>query len=72
MHWMDWHWGGGFMMVIWWLLILVGIIFLVKWISDQKSRTREKDDTALEILKRRYADGEISKEEFEEKKKDLI
>lgn len=72
MHWMDWHWGGGFMMVIWWLLILVGIVLLVKWISNQKTRAGEKEDSALEILKRRYADGEISKEEFEEKKKDLI
>lgn len=72
MHWMDSHWGGGVMMIIWWVLILVGIILLVKWIVDQKTGTRKEDDSALELLKRRYAEGEISKEEFEEKKKDLV
>lgn len=71
MHWMDWFGGGGFMMIFWWGLIIVGIILLVKWLSDQKSQTRT-EDSALEILKKRYASGEISKEEFEEKKKDLI
>lgn len=67
MHWFDAHWGGGFMMILWWALIIIGIVLLVKWISDQKSRTNEKGDSALEVLKRRYANGEISKEEFEEK-----
>jgi len=72
MHWMDWHWGGGFMMILWWGLILIALIFLVKWILGQQARTQGKDNSALEILKRRYAQGEISKEEFEEKKKDLL
>ena len=67
---MDWFGGGGFMMFFWWVLIIAGIVFLVKWISGQKTQTNN-EDTALEILKKRYASGEISKEEFEEKKKDL-
>lgn len=71
MHWMDWFGGGWFMMILWWGLIIVGIVLLVKWLGGQKSRTK-RDDSALEILKKRYASGEISKEEFEEKKKDLI
>ena len=58
-------------MIIWWVLIILGIIVLVKWISDQKSQTRS-EDSALEILKKRYASGEIGKEEFEDKKKDLV
>lgn len=71
MHWMDWFGGGGFMMIFWWGLIIGGIILLVKWISHPNSVTKI-DDSALEILKKRYAGGEISKEEFEEKKKDLV
>ncbi|NIR52576.1 SHOCT domain-containing protein [candidate division KSB1 bacterium] len=71
MHWMDWHWGGWLMMILWWGLIIVGIVFLVKWITGQRSDGTKKEDSALDILKRRYASGEISKEEFQEKKKDL-
>lgn len=71
MHWMDWFGGGWFMMILWWGLIIVGIVLLVKWLGGKKSQTK-RDDSALEILKNRYASGEISKAEFEEKKKDLI
>ncbi len=70
-------WGNqGFMgvfMWIFWVAVVVGIVFLVKWIVQQ-SRTGEdkSEENSLEILKRRYARGEIDKEEFEQKKKDLI
>jgi len=68
-------WGvmGGFMgigMVIFWGLIIWGIIVLVR--GGAPGCGSGQSDSALEVLKRRYARGEISKEEFEEKKRDLI
>ncbi len=68
-HWMPWG-GGGIWMLIWWGLIIVGIALLVRWIIQQTTRSgREK--SALDILKERYAKGEISKEEFEQKKREI-
>ena len=66
-------WGGGFFMIIVWVAIIVGIALLLKWImaSSGKGGGITAGESPMEILKRRYAAGEIGKEEFEEKKKDL-
>ncbi len=65
-------WGNyGFMgifMWLFWILVIVGLVFLVKWLVQQG---RKSESSALEILKKRYARGEINKEEFEQKKKGL-
>jgi putative membrane protein len=64
--------GGGFMWVFW-LAVVVGIIFLVKWIIEQgRQSAQSTDSNPLDILKRRYARGEIDKEEYERKWKDLL
>lgn len=70
MHWMYPYGGGWFMMILWWVVVIGLAVVAVKWLSQQRGE-QPKEDSALEILKRRYARGEISKEEFEEKKKDL-
>jgi putative membrane protein len=65
--------GGGFM----WLFPLIGLgIFLyVIYMIFNKTNTGNNatnSESALEVLKKRYARGEISKSEFEEMKKDLV
>jgi putative membrane protein len=72
MHPMWWGWGLGMMlmMLLFWGLIIVGLILGIRWLIGQGKETRS--DSALEILRQRYARGEINKEEFETKKKDLL
>jgi putative membrane protein len=69
---------GWLFMALWWILIIVVVAVLIRWLmhySDNTGRHWHKKDmreeTPLEILKKRYAAGEIDKQEFEEKKKDL-
>lgn len=63
---------GGFFMIIWWAAIIVGTIVLIRWLTAQaKHGGAGGGKSALDILKERYARGEINKDEFEAKKKDL-
>ena len=66
----PWGWIGSSIMIIFWIAIVVGVVFLVRYLV-RRGRTSGGEDSALEILRRRYANGEISKEEYEEKRRDL-
>ena len=68
-------WFGMIFMMIFWVLVIVGLVFLIKWLIQTTSSGKSAEQTgsrAVEILKERYARGEIDKAEFESKKKDLL
>lgn len=64
-------WGMGFGWIIG-FLVLVVIIWVINNSIRTNSTSQKKDKTALDILKERYANGEIGKEEFEEKKENIL
>ena len=68
-------WFGMIFMMIFWVLVIVGLVFLIKWLIQTTGSGKSAEQTgsrAVEILKERYARGEIDKAEFESKKKDLL
>ncbi|GAB4255678.1 MAG: hypothetical protein Kow00129_16460 [Thermoleophilia bacterium] len=92
----DWWWGTGvgwfgfFFMLLFWALIIVGVIFLIRALSSSQGRSQSGGEPmrgpegsppagtarpasrALELLEERYARGEIDREEFLQRKKDLL
>jgi len=71
----DYGWGMGFgfgwiFTILFWVLIILGIVYLAKGIAGGSKRDG-KGETALDILNKRYARGEITKEEFERMKADI-
>ena len=59
--------GGPIMMILFWALIIVGGVFLFRWLADQSKGSK----TALQMLQERYARGEIDKAEFDTRKRDV-
>jgi len=69
--------GHGWGMGLWWIIGLIIVIAVVWTIvkgmnQNNQSANQKTGKTALDILKERYASGEIDKEEFEEREKDLM
>ena len=59
--------------LIFWILIIVGVVLLIKWLVDQgKTTGSEQQMSAMEVLNTRYAKGEITADEFEDMKKHLM
>jgi len=61
---------GGFFGLIFWLLLIIGIVLAIKWVLGSSS-SAGRSLSAMEILKQRYASGEISEEEYLRMKKQL-
>ena len=75
MHPLTWSWeawglGTMLLMLVFWGLVVVGIMFAIRW-AVGVGQARATPDSALTILRERYARGEIDHDEFEAKKRDL-
>ena len=78
----NYDYGFGFMgilMLVFWALIIAFVVSFIVSIIKKMNKSEHllsggishKDNKAMDIIKERYARGEIDKKEFEEKKKDL-
>jgi putative membrane protein len=74
MHPAWWMWGAGglvmmLMILVFWGVVIVGLVFGIRWLVSQGRGPTH--DSALAILRERYARGEIDREEFEARRRDL-
>ena len=69
------HWGGDFgmgfgggwiFMILFWGLVILGVVYLVKVLLGGGPTEEKKNESAQEVLEKRFAKGEMSKEEFED------
>ena len=69
----EFWWLHAALSLIWIIVLVVLIATGVRWLREGKppGHSRHGGESAVDILKERYARGEISKEEFEEKKRDI-
>jgi len=79
--WMWWPWGGMWLFPLVMIVIMLIFFFMFlgrggcrpPWRGHNEFHREEGDsETALEVLKKRYAKGEINKEEFDQIKKDIL
>lgn len=65
---------GGIGMLLFWALVIGGVILIARWFTagpSSGSASPVRGRTALEVLDERYAKGEIDKDEFDRKRRDL-
>lgn len=68
----GWMFLGPLMMIAFIAIIVVVVVLLVRWLGDRRPGTRaSSESTAVDILKERFARGEIDKEEYEERRRIL-
>jgi putative membrane protein len=73
----TWGWGlamgfGMLAMLAFWGAIIVGVVLLVRWLLTATGGSGGRvEESALEVLKRRYAAGEITREEYAQMRQEL-
>ncbi|MBI4264713.1 MAG: SHOCT domain-containing protein [Acidobacteria bacterium] len=60
---------GGLVMLLFWGALIVGLVLLIRSLDGRERGPR--GETALDVLKRRYAAGEITREQFEQTRRDI-
>ena len=70
--WMMNNIGGGWMMIVWWIVIIGAIVLFFKMMPTRWGYNGPSPyETALDILQKKYANGEITREEYEERRQVL-
>ena len=76
MHGFSFGFGGIFGMILIWVLLIAGSVWLIKVLFsggiNKPSGDTDRGEQALDILNKRYAGGELKREEYELMKGDLI
>lgn len=73
----GWPWGlavglGLLSMIAFWGAIIVGIVLLVRWLSSMGGEPRSgAQESALDILRRRFAAGELTQEQYDQMRRVL-
>jgi putative membrane protein len=68
-------WFGPIFMIAFWALVITALVLFIRWLVQQGSKRgsdNHRSSSAIEILKERYARGEIDREEFDQKKQHLL
>jgi putative membrane protein len=70
----GWGWGMGFgwiFMILFWALIILGIVALARWLFSTGTHGGSAGKRPLDILKERYARGEVTRDQYEQMRRDL-
>jgi putative membrane protein len=65
-------WGlGGLTMLAFWGLLIVGVVLLIRLLDRREAPPTPKSESAVDIVRRRYASGELTREQYEQMHNDL-
>jgi len=63
--------GMWFFGLLFWILIIIGLVFIVRWLTGRNSDISSPTESALEVLQKRYARSEIDQDTYEQIKHDI-
>lgn len=65
----PYHWGWMAIWLVFWILIIAGLFFIIRAFMEKRTDTGK---SAMDILNERYARGEITRDEYNERKRDIL